>query len=74
MSVFGIDVDDDGDVDVLSADVDESTIAWHENLDGSGGTWLAHTIATISGALSVFGIDVDGDEQETLVARLHLRK
>ena len=45
-SVFGIDVDGDGDVDVLSASVCDDTIAWYENLDGSGGSWSYHEIST----------------------------
>ena len=60
--MFGIDVDGDGDVDVLSASVAADTIAWYENTDGSGGNFTTHTIATSAdGARSVFGIDVDGD-------------
>ena len=33
-SVFAIDVDGDGDVDVLSASKSDNTVAWYEN-DGS---------------------------------------
>ena len=61
-SVFGIDLDGDGDVDVLSASEYDDTIAWYENLDGSGGSWSYHEIYTAAdGARSVFGIDLDGD-------------
>ena len=60
--MFGIDLDGDGDVDVLSASSDDDTIAWYENLDGSGGSWSYHEIYTAAdGARSVFGIDLDGD-------------
>ena len=59
-SVFGIDLDGDGDVDVLSASRTDKTIAWYENLGGSG--WSYHEIYTAAdGARSVFGIDLDGD-------------
>ena len=62
VSVFGIDLDGDGDVDVLSASQYDDTIAWYENLDGSGGSWSYHEISTAAdGARSVFGIDLDGD-------------
>ena len=36
-SVFAIDIDGDGDTDVLSASANDDTVAWYENLDGSGG-------------------------------------
>merc|ERR1712185_562199 len=61
-SVFAIDVDGDGDVDVLSASTGDDTIAWYENADGAGATWTYHEISTLAdGAYSVFAIDVDGD-------------
>ena len=45
-SVFAIDMDGDGDVDVLSASYDDDTVAWYENLDGSGGSFSTHVITT----------------------------
>ena len=61
-SVFGIDVDGDGHIDVMSASLYDDTIAWSENLDGSGGSWTYHVITTAAdGADAVCGIDVDGD-------------
>lgn len=60
--VFAIDVDADGDADVLSASVDDDTIAWYENMDGSGRNWTNHTITdSADGACSLHAIDVDGD-------------
>ncbi len=54
------DVDGDGDLDVLSASVDDDKIAWYEN-DGSQ-NFTAHTITTgANGARSVSTADVDGD-------------
>lgn len=59
-SVFAIDVDGDGDTDVLSASVTDNRITWYEN-DGSQ-TFTTHTITTQAiGAESVFAADVDGD-------------
>ena len=61
-SVFAIDMDGDGDTDVLSASLYDDTIAWYENLDGSGGSFSTHVIATSADyAISVFAIDMDGD-------------
>ncbi|KAJ1385012.1 hypothetical protein B484DRAFT_410638, partial [Ochromonadaceae sp. CCMP2298] len=59
-SVFAIDLDGDGDIDVLSASSSDDKIAWYEN-DGSEG-FTKHEISTAaSGAYSVFAIDLDGD-------------
>ena len=55
VSVFGIDVDGDGDIDVLSASQYDNTIAWYENLGGSGGSWSYHEIYT-AGELCVLGV------------------
>ena len=62
-AVFAIDLDDDGDVDVLSSDYGQDAIEWYENLGGSGTSWSHHVINSEiqGGATSVFAIDVDGD-------------
>jgi len=56
------DVDGDGDLDVLVASSDDDTVAWHENLDGEGGSWAAHVVSnTVNGASAVLPVDLDGD-------------
>nr|MBC8447967.1 VCBS repeat-containing protein [Chloroflexota bacterium] len=62
-SVYAADVDDDGDLDVLSASANDDKIAWYEN-DGTpaNGGWIAHTLVTgADGARSVYAADADGD-------------
>jgi len=61
-SVYGADLDGDGDNDVLSASFDDDKIAWYENTDGQG-TFGPQQIITTSadGAFSVFSTDLDGD-------------
>ena len=60
-SVFGIDLDGDGDLDSLSASFDDDTIAWYEN-NGDSTCWTRHVITTLAiGAWSVFAIDLDDD-------------
>jgi len=59
-SVYAVDVDGDGDMDVLGAAFNANDITWWEN-DGSE-SFTEHTIAgSFSGARSVYAVDVDGD-------------
>ena len=59
-SVYAIDVDGDGDIDVLSASAYDDKIAWYEN-DGSQ-SFTERVISTnADAAISVYAIDVDGD-------------
>jgi uncharacterized protein (UPF0218 family) len=62
-SVYAVDVDGDGDNDVLSVESNSYSngIRWYEN-DGNE-NFTTHTITTnMLGANSVYAIDVDGDE------------
>ena len=55
-------MDGDGDLDVVSASLNDDKIAWYENLGGSGGSFTTHVITTSAdGAYSVFAVDMDGD-------------
>jgi len=55
-----VDVDGDGDMDVLSASFYDDKIAWYEN-DGSE-SFTERIISTAAdGANSVYAADVDGD-------------
>ncbi|MBT3253912.1 MAG: T9SS type A sorting domain-containing protein [Candidatus Marinimicrobia bacterium] len=59
-SVYSIDLDDDGDVDVLSASMNDNTIAWYEN--NGDENFNTHVItAEVDGASSVYATDVDND-------------
>ncbi len=61
-SVFAVDVDGDGDIDVLSASLVDNKIAWYENNGGSPPTFAERVISTVAmSARSVFATDVDGD-------------
>ncbi|MFQ5417532.1 MAG: FG-GAP-like repeat-containing protein, partial [Myxococcota bacterium] len=61
-SVFGIDVDGDGDADVLSASGNDVKIAWYENTDGLGTFGPQKVIALLTDRPhAVFGADLDGD-------------
>jgi hypothetical protein len=61
-SVFAADVDGDGDVDVLSASFFDDTVAWYENMDGTGTFGPQLPISTVvEAAISVFAVDMDRD-------------
>jgi hypothetical protein len=61
-SVFAIDLDGDGDKDVLSAFSSADKIAWYENVGGAGAFGPQQVITTLTdGAGSVFAADLDGD-------------
>jgi len=61
-SVHSTDVNGDGFMDVLGAAVDENNVSWWENVDGSGTSWIEHTVDdNFNGACSVHSIDINGD-------------
>ncbi len=69
-SVFAADVNDDGHMDVLSASVNDDTIAWYQN-NGSQQFTERIISATADGAASVFATDIDGDgDMDVLSASL----
>ncbi|HIA00112.1 MAG TPA: hypothetical protein EYN68_11445, partial [Candidatus Marinimicrobia bacterium] len=59
-SVYAVDVNGDGYMDVLSASYNDDTIAWYEN-DGSQNFTANIISSNADGAASVYAVDVDGD-------------
>jgi hypothetical protein len=61
-AVYAVDIDGDGDMDVLSASSLNHMIAWYENTDGAG-TFGAQQAITTSATYTetVFAADLDGD-------------
>ena len=70
-AVFAADLDQDGDLDVLSASSEDSKIAWYENLDGQGTfglQWAIDTKATQASAVYAADLDEDGDQDVLMTA------
>ena len=72
-SVFAADMDNDGDMDIVSAAFYADRIEWLENV---GGNFVSHAIDTgladlspyTDGASSVFAVDMDGDGNMDVVS------
>ena len=61
-SVFAIDIDTDGDLDVLSTSANDNKIAWYENINGNGAFGSQQIISTAAdGPTSVYAADLDKD-------------
>lgn len=68
-SIYAVDIDDDGDMDVLSASSHFRKIAWYENLDGLGGFSTENILTTsLFRAKDVYAGDIDGDGDYDVVA------
>ena len=68
-SVYGADLDGDGDIDVLGAARYDDDITWWENVDGSGTSWTEHILdADFDGAYSVLSEDLNGDSYLDVIA------
>lgn len=59
-SVMAIDVDGDGDMDVLSASVGDNRVSWFEN-DGNDNFTFHAINSDADGAVKVIATDIDGD-------------
>jgi len=67
--VFGIDLDGDGDLDIISATNSEDKVAWHENLDGLGNFGPQQIITTNAGIpRSVYATDLDNDGDNDILS------
>ncbi len=61
-SVYSVDIDGDGDNDVLSAAEGDWKVAWYENIDGEGTFGNEQIISdTMYAAYYVYSVDIDDD-------------
>lgn len=61
--VYVVDMDNDGDPDIVSSSANDGKIAWYENLGGQPAIFVERSPAAVSldGANSVRAADMDGD-------------
>lgn len=63
------DIDGDGDRDILAVANANSWVQWWENVDGTGTSWIKHSIEEQWGnAQSVIGADLDSDGDQDVLA------
>lgn len=60
-AVFAADIDNDGDMDVLSASRYDDKVSWYENLDGQGVFGEEQLIAIVQSVKTIYATDIDGD-------------
>jgi len=65
-SVVPVDVDGDGDLDVLQGEL--GAISWSENLAGNGSQWALRTVSADS-SFAVTSADVDGDGDADVIGQ-----
>ena len=66
--VFGCDLDNDGDGDVLGASANGNDIAWWRNDGGDPINWTKQNIDEyFNGARSVYAVDIDGDHDKDVL-------
>ncbi len=67
--LYPVDLDQDGDMDILVAHYSADGLVFYENTDGSGTSWTAHEIiASWGAARSVHAADIDGDGDLDIVS------
>ena len=63
------DIDNDGDLDIISVSYNDQTIAWYENNGAANPSWAAADIATSAGGVnSIFVADMDNDGDLDIVS------
>lgn len=68
-AAIAVDMDRDGDLDVLSAAFSAGHITWWENQTGNGQNWLAYTVdSQFPNTPSVHASDINGDGNIDIVA------
>ncbi len=66
--LFPVDLDQDGDMDILSAKWDDNGLNFWENVDGAGLSWAKHSVGDYwAYGVSVHAADIDSDNDMDVV-------
>jgi len=67
--VYAVDIDNDGDIDVVAAADDDDKMVWYENLDGQGSFGPEQIITTsVDRPTDIYSADLDGDGDMDLLS------
>ncbi len=67
-AVISVDIDNDGDMDIISASYLSDRFSWFENINGNGEFILKQVLSnTADGAISVFAANIDSDSSLDIV-------
>ncbi|RFN58861.1 T9SS type A sorting domain-containing protein [Marixanthomonas ophiurae] len=73
LATYSVDLDNDGDLDVISASADDNKVAWYENMDGLGNFSSQNIISNnADGANSIYAADIDSDGDVDVISSLAL--
>ena len=62
------DIDQDGDMDLICASLGDDYVSWWENEDGTGTSWIEHTVGTFDGCYGLYVGDLNGDDLPDVAA------
>lgn len=68
-SAYAADIDNDGDLDVISSSTQDNKVAWYENVDGMGNFGGEQVVSNVAmGARDIYAADLDGDNDLDVLA------
>ena len=70
-SVYVADLDNDGDLDIVSGSADDDTVAWYENDGQTDPSWDAYDLSTSYDARGIHIADMDGDDDLDILSVSH---
>ncbi|PJA06149.1 MAG: hypothetical protein COX70_10170 [Flavobacteriales bacterium CG_4_10_14_0_2_um_filter_32_8] len=67
-SIFGVDIDNDGDDDILTASINDDKVGWYENIGfGNFSSFIAIS-SNLNDIKEIFVADMDGDGDNDIIA------